>query len=334
MTLRALRVASLVAASGALPACLEADIETEIRADGSGTFGASMKFTEKTVEVIRRMREIDPAQDIVVQASEGMIEKPSPEKIAEMEKGGLKVLEADSVNDEKRLEMKVRVEFRDLAALKGLDALDAKPGSGSSPADDVSLTRDEKGIYTLALHMSQDGKKAKPKGEDALAPTGESAKEGEAKPPKDPEEEAKKQQKAMALTMELMGEASKLRIAVTLKVPGEIVDFAPAAMSKKDGNRVTWTMTFQSMMEAAMGAMSKESEAGSPGGKNPMEDFQIRFRLPEGQSISASALTPSAPPAPAPAATPPAPPAPGPEPGEEGKKGGAPEGGEGGKDDE
>lgn len=296
---RSFRVPALLAAALLLPACIEADIETEVRADGTGTFGMRMKFTEKTVEVIRRLETIDPEQDIVKQTREGPFDKVTPERIAAMEKAGLKVLEAEAFNDEKRIEAKVRVEFRTLAGLAGLDALDREPGA-SGPADDMALTRDDKGVYTLRIRMESD-KKEEAKAGPAAAKADPEAKEGAeppAKPdaaPKDPEAERKKMAAVMAAMGELMGEAQKLRISVALKVPGEIVDFAPAAGGKKEEGRVVWSMTFQTMMEAAM----------SGGDKDPMEEFQVRFKLPEGQSIpEAALLAPKAPPAPAPAAAP------------------------------
>jgi hypothetical protein len=278
--------ASIVLAASALllPACLEADMQADLKADGSGTLGVGMKFTDKFVEIVKKMEKVDPKQDVVKQAREGMMRKPDEAMIAAWEKAGLKVLQFENVADEKRLSSSMKVEFRNLELLKNLDQIKGK--DGGSPVGLLSLTKDDKGVYTLSMGSPEKGKPAK-EGE-------EEEDEDEAKPEKkeggkpeaaDPEAEAKKAAAAMAMMGELMGEMQNFKFTVALKVPGEVVDFEPGIAASKEGSTVTWKFDFASMMQAQMaGGMGEDSKGG-------MGDFKVRFRMPEGQSIPESALT-------------------------------------------
>jgi len=58
----------LAASALLLPACLEADVQADVKADGSGTLGMGMKFSDKFVEIVKKMEKIDAKQDIVKQA--------------------------------------------------------------------------------------------------------------------------------------------------------------------------------------------------------------------------------------------------------------------------
>jgi len=310
---KSLRFASLAAATLLLPACIEADVQTEIRDDGSGTFGMSMKFTEKFVEVMRKMEKLDPSKaGELNMAMKGMPTKPDDATVAELEKAGLKVLECDAVNSEKELSARVKVEFRDLAALELMDRLEKKEAGKKSkggPGDDVMLTRDEKGLYTLSVSLESnaavgggDSEMSEDSDEDGgmAGPGGEG---GEAKPEEDPEEAAKKMQEAMAMMGELMGEATKLKFVVGLKVPGEVVEYSPKAGAKAEAGKVTWTLDFSTMMQMQMESSMQQQEEG--GGKGMA--YRVVFKMAEGKSLPESALRkpkaaePKAEPAPAPA---------------------------------
>jgi hypothetical protein len=193
---------------------------------------------------------------------------------------------------------KAKVEFTSLAALQCFDRLvgtksdreEAAKGKGDSPADDMRLTRDADGVYTLSLSMEpggddddgdDDGEDGDDDGEDMEfqgKPAPAAPGTGEAKPA-DPEAAAKKMQEVMAIMGEMMGEASKLRFTVALKVPGEILDFEPAAGGKKEEGRVSWNFDFGTMMAASMGGQ----DAG-------MKGMKVRFRMPAGQSLPGKAL--------------------------------------------
>jgi hypothetical protein len=273
----ALRAAGLAAAALLLPACLEADVQTELRKDGTGQLGVSMKFSEKFVEVAKRIQKVDPANTTFKEARGGLLEKPSDEILARWEKAGLKVSECVAVDTEKELSMRLKVEFQALDRLRLLE--EAQQGKGKSPAGAFTLTRDDQGVYTLAMVSDEDEG-----GEIALEEPPAPAKEEE-KPAveEDPEVARKKQAEAMAAAMELMAELNKFKFTVSMKVPGEIVDFAPAAAAKKEEGKVTWTFTFESMMEAEMAGMGDEDAGG-------MDSFRVRFRMPAGESLPASAL--------------------------------------------
>jgi hypothetical protein len=264
-----------------------------------------MKFTDKFVEIVRKMERIDPKQDSVKLSKEGFMKKPDETLLAEWEKRGLKLGEFEAVNDEKRISARFKVEFASLAALASLEDIQNK-GTGFNSGG-FRLTRDEKGIYTLAMVSDGGGAKMdaaeEEDGEDDDGDDGAEGEEEEAKEEEkvDPETAARRAQEGMALMGEMMGEAAKLKFTVCIKVPGEIVDFAPETAGKKEEGAVTWTVDFGSMMAMQMqGAMGGEEEEG---GKS---DFKVRFRMPEGKEIPASALTPAKPkPAPAPPAAPP-----------------------------
>lgn len=275
--------AALVLATSALllSACLEADVQTEVRADGSGTLGVGMKFTDKFVEIIRKLEKADAKQDIVLKSKEGMMKKPDEALVAEWEKKGLKVVQFENVADEKRVSSNIKFEFKSLDLLRSLDQIKNK--DGGTPVGALSLTMDDKGVYTLAMGSPEKGKPSSSK--SGMDPDVEkpAAKDGEKPEAKDPEAEAKKAEMAMAMMGEMMEEMQNFKFSVSMKVPGEIVDFEPATGAKKDGGKVTWELTFESMMQMQMaGKMEEDKEEGA---------YRVRFRMPEGQSIPESALT-------------------------------------------
>jgi len=306
---RILGAAGLAAAAVLLPACIEADMQTELREDGSGTLGTSIKFTEKFVEIANRMKKLDSKGQDIAAAMNDFPRMPNEALAAELEKGGLKVVECAAVSSEKEISARMKVEFRDMAALALMGKLEAaKAGEkASNPGDGIAVTRDANGVYTLSFGMDQNamggGGDADGEGPTA-APEAKEEEEEEA----DPEAQAEKMQEAMALMGELMGEASKLKIVVGIKVPGEIVDHAPKAGAKVEGGKVTWTMDFGTMMQMGMQGMGDEDA----------HKMKVSFKMPEGKSLPDSVLTPvkkeePKPAAPAPAApegpVPPPPPA-------------------------
>jgi hypothetical protein len=282
----------LAASALLLSACLEADVQTEVRADGSGTLGVGMKFTDKFVEIIRKLEKSDSKQDIVLKSKEGMMKKPDEALIAAWEKKGLKVVQFENVADEKRISSTVKFEFKSLDLLRSLEEIKQK--DGGTPVGALSLTRDDKGVYTLAMGSPETGKPSSRKaamdpGEDPEVekPAG---KDGEKPEAKDPEAEAKKAEMAMAMMGEMMEEVKNFKFSVSMKVPGEVVDFEPATGGKKDGGKVTWEFSLESLMQS----QTAEGD-GEDGGKG---SYKVRFRMPEGQSIPESALTKAAAPAP------------------------------------
>jgi hypothetical protein len=298
-----LPASGLLAAALLLPACLEADVHTEIRADGSGAMGVSMKFSEKMVEILQKLEKINPKEDIVKQAREGMPKKPDEKTLAELEKKGVKLSEFETVANEKQISAKVKVEFKTVEALRHFK--DAQGSREDGPMSSLyTLTVDDKGVYTLAMATEEDGDGDKDEAGEGKEPGKEEAGEEE-----DPEAAAKKAGEAMAVMGELMGEASKFRMTMVMKVPGEVVDYEPKIAAKKEGGTVTWNFTFQSIMELSMaGGNGIDEMGGEP--SNPLGNFKVRFKMPEGQALPAASLwagppkkpaTPTAPPAPAPA---------------------------------
>jgi len=295
MALRSAAAVALAAASFALSGCLEADVQTEVKADGSGTLGVGMKFTDKFVEIIRKMEKADSKQDIVLKSKEGMMKKPDEALLAEWEKKGLKVVQFENVADEKRISSNVKFEFRSLDLLRSLD--DIKNKDGGTPVGALSLTRDDKGVYTLAMGSPESGKPSSRKagmGEEEEKPAPKDGEKEVKEEEKDPAAEAKKAEMAMAMMGEMMEEMKNFKFSVSMKVPGEVLDFEPAEGGKKDGAKVTWEFTLESMMQMQMSAGTEED--GQKGA------YKVRFRMPEGQSIPESALTKvAAPEKPAPA---------------------------------
>jgi hypothetical protein len=289
------RLAILLASALVVPGCLEADMSTELRGDGSGSVKMGVKYTDKFLEICRKLEKIDPTQDTVKKSRTKPFERPDEAALAAMEKAGLKLTEFEAVADDKQVSAKVRVEFRNLASLAAMDRLKPKKGEAFSVGG-TTLTKDDKGVYTLTI--TPDDKK----GGGGEAEAGETIDFGGKKEPgaeggekADPEARAKKTAAVMELMSAMMEEAMNLKMKSSITVPGEIVDFEPNVAAKKDGGTVTWEFTLQSIMELqASGGQDSVSKA-----------MKVRFRMAEGKSLPDSCLTPAAPapaaPAPAPA---------------------------------
>jgi hypothetical protein len=276
----------LVVAAAALGTvgCIDMDMQASLEADGSGTMGMKIGFTDGFVEILQKMQEIDPEQDVLDSAKEVYFDEPSEETKAAMKAAGCEVLEFEGERNAKKIFSRFKVGFENVAALNQLDHIrpeDSKPGDG--PGQGLTLTKNDDGTYTMAMSGSDDDE-SEDSGElteeeiDELVEQG--MEEGAAEVEEDPEEAMKKAAAAMELMGAMMAEMANLKIVVGMEVPGEIVSYSPTQLAKQDGQKVTWTID----MAAAMGGMG-------PGGMD--DGFSVTFKMPEGQTIPESALTPA-----------------------------------------
>lgn len=271
------RVLPLLVLPALFAGCVESDIHATLKADGSGTMGTSVKFTEGMVKIMKSLEkkknaQMDPSGDFKKEA----FKMPDDARKAELAKAGLTVLAAEVTDTDTNVGMKASFGFTTIAALELVDSMErmngkTKKGSGAP----LHLTRDSKGVYTLALEMKNE-----PEDEDEDEDEMDEPEEMEGDEGGEMEEgEAEDPAEAMKLMGEIMGEASKLKMVFGLTVPGTIVDFAPATGGAKDGSSVTWTLDMGAMM-------SMQMEGGGEDGMN----FKVRFTMPEGESIPDAAL--------------------------------------------
>lgn len=275
MLSRTARPLLLVTAGLALAGCVDMDVQTSLKADGSGTMAMKVGFTEGFVKIVQKLKEIDPEDDTVEGAESFVFEAPTDEEKAAMKAAGCELLEFEGEQSETKIFSRFKVGFQTLASLSALDNIqsdDEKDDSG--PGDGMKLVKNDDGTYTLSMTNDDDeasDDEIEEAIDDAMGDGGEESAEEE-----DPEEAMKKAAAAMELMGQMMAEMANLKIVIGMEVPGEVVSFAPA-IGKKDGGKVTWTID----MSTAMG-----------GGADMNEGFSVTFKLPEGQSIPESALTP------------------------------------------
>jgi len=292
--------ATLAAAALPLAACVEAEVQTEIRADGSGSFSSTWKCSEKVAEMLHRVRELDPSKAGELDRSISRPRLPPGTVLRELEAAGLRVLECDSANGEKDVSFRMRLDFRDLAALQRADRLEtneewlrAKGGAGSN----LWLTRDADGRYEILFYAASPGSEVDRRKaalrDDPSTPPKKDGEPGAREPasPEDAETARRKRQEAIRMMGDLMGEAAKLRFVVGLRVPGEVVDHSPKSAAKVEDGKVTWTLDHVTLLRLQLeGAGARGDERRLP--------FRVGFRMPEGKSLPESALR--APPAPEP----------------------------------
>ncbi len=279
------RVASaltLTTAVFALAGCLEADVQTKLSADGSGTMSVRMGLTDGMVDVMTRMKEIDPDDGTLAELKQIEFEKPTEAELAEMKVAGVDLLEFEGEASEKRVFSKFKVAFKTVSGLERLDALEAE--GGDSPMNGVTLTKEDDGTYTLMLRGDDDDEDGE---EEEVEFDFDDEEEDEATGDEDPEEAMRQAAAAIELMGKMMAEMANLKMVFGMEVPGEIISFEPKTLGVVDGGKVTWTFDMASIMAA-----SAAGEDASPDG-----DFSVRFRMPEGQSIPESALWSGAAPA-------------------------------------
>lgn len=269
----------IAGAAVALGGCIDMDVQTALKVDGTGTMSMKLGFTEGFVKVIQKMHEIDPDQDVLESAKEVYFDEPSEEDKAAMKAAGCELLEFDGERSDTKIYSRFKVAFDKLSSLAEIDRIrpeDSEPGDG--PGQGMTLVKNDDGTYTLSMSGPDDDESDELSEEEIDEIVEEGMDEAEEAVEEDPEEAMRKAAAAMELMGAMMAEMANLKIAIGFEVPGEIVSFSPADFAKQDGQKVTWTID----MAAAMGG-------GMGGGMDA--GFSVTFKLPEGETFPDSALT-------------------------------------------
>ena len=261
-------------ASLSLAGCIDADIQTTLAADGSGTMSVRMGLTPGMVEVVTKMKELDPKDNTLDELQMIEVSEPTEEERAAMKEAGIELLDLASEASEKAISSRFKIAFKSLSGLEHMDAILAD--GKDNPASGMRLTKEEDGTYVLAMSGGSDDDDD-PFG---LEDMDEDEDEDEAGEEISAEEEARRTALAMEMMGKMMAEVANLKMVIGMEVPGEVVSFTPASLGKKDGGKVTWTLDFAAMMAASASGEEPSMEEG----------FTVRFRMPEGQSMPESAL--------------------------------------------
>lgn len=235
-----------------LNGCFEARLHLKLLANGKAILNTRLALSEKLVEVAGQLKEVDPAQDLLKDV-------PPPVSRADvraMKKQGAKVKQVEYTRTDTSLAIEYSVKLKTLASAKHLQGL---MGAGS-PAG-FALLAGTDGTYTLTITRNKDGG----------GPMGTSKAEKEPGPPAD----EKTKEKVMELLLSLMGELPNLKVETIVEVPGMVVHASPKKGAKIEGMTTTWTMTGKNLMQP-------DNEDGPS---------TVQFKLPEGRSIPAKALT-------------------------------------------
>lgn len=283
----ALILAGVLAASAG---CHESDVSVVLDGKGTAVLAVDVRITPRYLKGGLRLAKIDPALAILQEADPLFLRTPDEATRKELEKAGVKVLEQSSKRTETEMSSKFRVQLKRLSSLEAFARLrggaetagDIPEETGLHlPVDAVRLSRDAEGIYSI----------------EGTFPTLATAriKAGAVK------EDLDKFTEALGVAAELANEVNTFQLAVSMAVPGEIVDFSPADMGriedakpgtvKKDGGRVFFS--------TRMGALSPDYLTKRKGQYIPLV-YRVRFRLPKGKSLPADALWDGVPRAPKP----------------------------------
>jgi hypothetical protein len=283
MRFRPAAAAVLVLAAAALPlgGCVESEMKVGVRADGSGSFRATNKFTEKAAQAIWKLKAADPDGEFAKELDKNMFRAPDEEGRKALSAKGIKVTEAEFKMEEKALSSKLGVDFLRVGAFEHLT--DMKGVLAEGQAMQLLLTREKDGVYAFSLKVSG--------GTGGAGAGGDDAEEYGDEVGDDAEEDPEKQAAAMTALGELMGEASAFKARFVLEVPGTVVDFRPATAGKKEDGRVTWELDMSSMMTMSMEiAQEMRKEDADPGAEPGTMAFTVRFKPAEGVAIPDDAL--------------------------------------------
>ena len=277
MRARAFFPTLLATAAVGLGGCIDMNVSTALKADGSGTMSMKLGFTEGFVKILHDLQEIDPSQDVLAQAKKVYFDAPSDEDRAAMKAAGCELLEFAGERNEAKIYSQFKVGFERIAALSEVSRLKPEGAdAGGGLAQGMTLVRNDDGTYTLAMGGPDDD------GEMSEEEIDDLVEEGIDRPPpdveEDPEQAAKKAAAAFEVLGALMAELPKLKIVFAMEAPGEVVSFTPRELGKQAGRTVTWTMDMTSAMAGGLGG-------GMDGG------FTVTFKLPEGETIPEAALT-------------------------------------------
>jgi len=254
-----------------LTGCLEADVKTDLKKDGSGDVSVRVQVSEKMVAMLGELKKLDPESRTLRRLKRIQLVEPEKDVRSSMKSAGCELLDFESTQTDERVSVRYRVAFASLASLAELDRIGPE---GSFPRDlpgpGLTLVKNRDGTYTLALPERDD--------EDGLDDEqGPGAKPG-GDAGEDPEAVLARTHARADLTKRMRAESESLSVVVALAVPGKVVSYTPKKFAEVAGRKVTWKVDFK-----AMSVLPSTGEGWR--GK-----FSVTFRMPEGESIPERAL--------------------------------------------
>jgi len=202
---------AVVAAALILSGCIKVDQTISINPDGSGTLDMIYGMSEQTIAQMEAMEQmaagmkeegLEAESDSPLDFDEAEVRK----KFAEEKPEGVQLLDVSSESREGWKYMKVKLAFDDLDSLKNTEFFEDS---------ELTLTRNAEGNYVLAQKLGPDatGLPGSPAGSEDAQGMDEKA------------------MQAMAAMF------AGLRIAMTVAVPGEIIE---TNATQVEGNRASW----------------------------------------------------------------------------------------------
>lgn len=219
---------TLVLAFG-LVGCIQMNMETQLQADGSGTFLMSYGMSPSVAEALKELTELGTMDEEMPNFTD--LDKAQMEAACKKEGVTLKQFEEKDVDGAKHFTLELA--FPNIEAFNNvMQASMGENGSGG-----MQLVKTDDGNYTLkGLEMkSQESEMSM--GDDEESESSEPAKK------LDPE--------AMGKSMEIMGKLmssiSELDISMKITVPGDIIE---STAMRTEGRTAIWEINGQNMMSA------------------------------------------------------------------------------------
>lgn len=224
-------------------ACVEMEMNTLIKKNGSGKMETLVAFTPKFVEILHKMEGLDPSGGGIGDVTKSLPQPPDADTKKRLRQAGLKVLDVQSIASDTEISSYMAVKFDHLSALEHLREL--RPSEGGSSDDAWHLVSEPDGSYTLSM-----GRGAGSLGEGAFGGLGsqdETTDDGET--PADP---GASFEQVMGMLGELMTEAAKFKIEMSVTVPGDVIAAKPSDGATVDGHTARWYYDWSSMMGMSM----------------------------------------------------------------------------------
>jgi len=218
-----------------LTGCVKARVETNLNADGSGTFSMTAAVSESVAEALKELREMKGAP--------GMQEPPDldikRDKLeAACKKHNVKITKFEDSDAESGKMVDMVLEFKDLADLNAVLSSTMDNSGG------MKLYKNTDGNYVL--RGGEDMGSPDDEGEDETASADDDSTSDDDSDEMNPEDMGK----AMEIMGKLMSSMSELEVAMRITVPGDIVSTnAP----KTEGRTSIWEINSENMMQTDMG---------------------------------------------------------------------------------
>lgn len=251
-----LRLGAVSAVIAALTACVELDTKVTLAADGSGTMSVHTLLLDSFLDLVRERE--GKAVDEKLQKK--MPVALSAEKTAELSAAGITVTHLAAESNDRGFAWDAALSFQSPASLS---AIGAEGSLETTPA----LWIVDLGGGSYEAHL-----KERSSGSDMAG--------GESNPGEPAKKKSKKEvQKDMEMLGKMMGTLKDLRMTYSVEVPGTIVSVQP------DGGVITGSSVAWTVDGAKIAAAFKETPA------QQSSEMIVRFQMPEGQSLPATAIS-------------------------------------------